>query len=100
MDLWNPPADVRGDCPIVRIFKECPIERHRPRGSGGAQVGQRLFDANRAAGPFDDEHEIEVSVADFADLPVLGSRPERCTALRDARNERDETASIERSISG
>jgi hypothetical protein len=61
---------------IIRILEECPFKRHRPRTPGNADIGQSLLDANRASRPFHDEHEVEISVANFADPPAVRSPAE------------------------
>src|SRR4029077_10272473 len=33
-------------------------------------IGQRLLQHDAAFGPFDDEHQVEIAVAHFADLPI------------------------------
>ena len=51
-----------------------PLEIERPALADQAHIGQRLLDAQVAGGPLDDEHEVQVAVADLASP---ASRPAR-----------------------
>ena len=55
-----------------QIFVMRARQRQRPAFADETHVGQRLLDGDAARVPLDDEHEIEVAVADLADRP--GSR--------------------------
>ena len=55
-----------------QIFVMRARQRQRPAFADEAHIRQRLLDGDAARGPLDDEHEIEVAVADLADRP--GSR--------------------------
>ncbi len=52
------------------IFEERAPERQRPALADQAEIGQRLLDDDRAAGPLDDEDEVQVAVADLAHVPA------------------------------
>ena len=55
-----------------QIFVVRARQRQRPALADEAHVRQRLLDGDAARVPLDDEHEVEVAVADLADRP--GSR--------------------------
>ena len=55
-----------------QIFVMRARQRQRPAFADEPYIGQRLLDGDAARGPLDDEHEVEVAVADLADRP--GSR--------------------------
>ena len=55
-----------------QIFVMRARQRQRPAFADEPHIWQRLFDGDAARGPFDDEHEIEVAVADLADRPGCG----------------------------
>ena len=51
-------------------------QRQRPALADEPHVGQRLLDGDPAVRAPDDEHEVEVAVADLADRPGLRRSPE------------------------
>jgi hypothetical protein len=55
-----------------QIFVMRARQRQRPALADEAHVRQRLLDGDAARGPLDDEHEVEVAVADLADRPGSG----------------------------
>ena len=55
-----------------QIFVMRARQRQRPAFADEAHIRQRLLDGDAARGPLDDEHEIEVAVADLADRPGSG----------------------------
>ena len=50
-----------------------PRQRQRPALADEPHVRQRLLDGYAARSPLDDEHEVEVAVADLTDRPGSGS---------------------------
>ena len=52
-----------------QIFIVRARQRQRPALADQTHIGQRLLDGDSALAPLDDEHEIEVAVADLADRP-------------------------------
>ena len=52
-----------------QIFVMRARQRQRPAFADEPHIGQRLLDGDAARGPLDDEHEVEVAVADLADRP-------------------------------
>ncbi len=52
------------------VFKERTFQRQGPAIAHEADIGQRLLDDNGALGAFDDEDQIEISVADFPHFPL------------------------------
>ena len=78
VDLGYQRADMRGYGAVVGILEERPFRRHRPRRSGGANIGQSLLDADRPVRSLHDEHEIEIAIAHFANLPIFRPAAEQC----------------------
>ena len=52
-------------------FEERAIQRQRPGFADQADVGQRLLNDHRPRGALDDEHQIEIPVADLGDAPFV-----------------------------
>jgi hypothetical protein len=52
------------------VFEEGAFQRQRPALADKANIGQGLLDDRRAFAARDDEHEVEVAVADLLDGPV------------------------------
>ena len=61
---------MRSDRAVIGVFIKSPLERHRPGGTRGAHIGQRLLHAHGAFGSIDQKHEIEVAIAHFANLAI------------------------------
>ena len=59
-----------------QIFVMRARQRQRPAFADEAHIGQRLLDGDAARSPLDDEHEVEVAVADLADRPGGGRSAE------------------------
>ena len=79
VDLGYQRAYMGRDGGVVAALEEGPLRRHRPRRPGGANVRQRLLDADRALRSLaHDKDEIEIAVAHFADLPILWPTAEPC----------------------
>src|SRR5258708_31324475 len=50
-------------------------QRQRPAFTDQTHIGQCLLDGNSASRPSNDEHEVEVAVADLADRPIRWRSP-------------------------
>ena len=67
---WRQPGLMRQR----QIFVMGARQRQRPALADQTHIGQRLLDGDSAFCPLDDEHEIEVAVADLADRPGCRAR--------------------------
>ena len=76
IDLGDAAGIARGLAGQRLIFEERAFQRQRPTVADQAHVGQRLLDDDAAPRAFDDEHEIEIAVADFAHAPRFRRRSE------------------------
>ncbi len=52
------------------VFEEGALQRQRPAVADQADIGQGLLDDGSSRGAFDDEDQVEIAVADLADLPA------------------------------
>ena len=72
MDFRDADRHARVDRRVVCMFEIGALQRQRPRLAARSQIWQRLFDAYAALRAFDDEDQIEIAIADFADAPLPG----------------------------
>ena len=71
---WNTsgvrPRRVAGLLGQRAIFEPRALERQRPGFADETHIGQRLLDDDAVFVALDDEHQIEIAVADLADPPA------------------------------
>ena len=84
----------------IFMFEEGALQGHRPALADKTDIGQGLLDADPAGRPFDQENEIEVAVADLADLPGIGSAAEPGSDAIDAGEKFGQQLVVEGVITG
>jgi hypothetical protein len=84
VDLGYQCAYMRSYRKVVGILEERPFRRHWPRRAGGANIRQSLLHANRSVRSLHDEYEVEIPIADLADLPKFGPTTEKRTNVFEA----------------
>jgi hypothetical protein len=80
------------------VLEEGALQRHRPAFADKPHIGQGLLDADAACRPPDQEDEVQVSVADLADLPITRLPAQPGGDVRLARKEGGDAGDVERRI--
>jgi len=80
------------------VLEKSALERHRPAFADKSHIGQRLLDADAARRSPDQEDEVQVSIADFADLPIDRAAAQPRRDLRQPRKEGRNAGAVERHV--
>ncbi len=98
VELGNQPADMAAMLAQAFVLEEGALERHRPALSDHPDIGQSLLDADPTGRPLDQEHEVEIAVADLGDAPIGRGPAEARNDLGQLGEEVRQRALIERAI--